>query len=134
MDGMMSTQSQEIHQINVQSMEVTGVVAVGADSPHGIALSSDGTTLWVASFVASQIFKIETAQFGNNIYTPENFPLYEDAPPPHINDLGSYNALEIELSHDDSKLYVSCSAAMQVRVFDTETGDSLATIMTGIMP
>ena len=132
--GGMSTQSQEIHQINVQSMEVTGVVVVGADSPHGIALSSDGATLWVASNQASHIFKIETSEFGNSSYQPQNYPLGSEVPEPiEIND-GIYNALELELSHDDSKLYVSCSNTMQVRVFDTETGDSLATIMTGMMP
>jgi len=130
----MSTESQEIHQINVQSMEVTGVVVVGADSPHGIALSSDGKTLWVASNQASHIFKIETSEFGNSSYQPQNFPLGSEVPEPiEIND-GIYNALELELSHDDSKLYVSCSNTMQVRVFDTETGDSLTTIMTGMMP
>ena len=132
--GGMSTQSQEIHQINVQSMEVTGVVVVGADSPHGIALSSDGTTLWVASNQASHIFKIETSEFGNSSYQPQNYPLGSEVPEPiEIND-GIYNVLELELSHDDSRLYVSCSNTMQVRVFDTETGDSLATIMTGMMP
>lgn len=129
----MSTESQEIHQINVQSMEVTGVVNVGADSPHGIALNSDGSILWVASNQASHIFKIETDQFGNDIYTPENIPLYSDAPPPHIND-GLYNALEIELSHDDSKLFVSCSAANEVLVFSTDTGEKLLSFNTGMMP
>jgi len=129
----MSTESQEIHQINVRSMEVTGVVNVGADSPHGIALNSDGSILWVASNQASHIFKIDTDQFGNDTYIPENIPLYTDAPPPHIND-GLYNALEIELSHDDSKLFVSCSAANQVLIFNTETGEKLSSINTGMMP
>ncbi|MDP6685103.1 MAG: YncE family protein, partial [Candidatus Marinimicrobia bacterium] len=135
MDGMMSTQSQEIHQINVQSMEVTGVVAVGADSPHGIALSSDGTILWVASNEASHFFKIETDKFGDESYQPQNFPIgseWEGAPIDFPD--RDYNALELELSHDDSRLYVSCSTKDEVRVFDTETGDSLATIMTGMMP
>jgi len=132
--GGMSTQSQEIQQINVQSMDVIGNVNVGADSPHGIALSSDGTILWVASSQASHIFKIETSEFGNLNYQPPNYPIGSEAPEPiEIND-GFYNALEMELSHDDSKLYVSCSNTMEVRVFDTETGDSLATIMTGMMP
>ena len=130
----MSTESQEIHKIDTQNMDLLGTVNVGADSPHGIALSSDGSTLWVASNQASHFFKIETSEFGSSNYQPQNYLLGSEVPEPiGIND-GIYNALELELSHDDSKLYVSCSNTMQVRVFDTETGDSLATIMTGMMP
>lgn len=130
----MSTASQLIHKIDAQSMSIVGTVNVGADSPHGIALSSDGNTLWVASNQASHFFKIETNRFGEQNYQPENFPIGSDVPDSYeIND-GFYNALELELSHDDSKLYVSCSNRMEVRVFDTATGDSLNSIMTGMMP
>jgi len=132
--GGMSTNSQEIHQIDAQSMVVTGIINVGADSPHGIALSSDGSTLWVASNQASHFFKIETSEFGNAVYQPQNYPLGSEVPEViEMND-GFYNALELELSPDNSRLYVSCSAKDQVRVFDTQTGDSLATFMTGMMP
>ena len=130
----MSTESQEIHKIDTQNMASLGTVNVGADSPHGIALSSDGSTLWVASNQASYFFKIETSEFGNDNYQPQNYPLGSEIQWPIGIPDGIYNALELELSHDDSKLYVSCSNTMQVRVFDTETGDSLATLMTGMMP
>ena len=132
--GGMGTESQEIHKIDVQTMTVIGTVDVGADSPYGIALSSDGTILWVASNQASHFFKIETSEFGNADYQPQNFPIGSEVPDLiEFND-GIYNALELELSHDDSRLYISCSAVGQVRVFDTDTGDSLATITTGMMP
>ena len=62
MSGM-STESQQIQKLDVNTMELKGVVNVGADSPHGIALSSDGSVLWVASNQASHIFKIDTLKF-----------------------------------------------------------------------
>ncbi len=133
MDGI-PIQSQEIQKLNVNTMELIGAIDVGADSPHGIALSSDGSTLYVSSNQTSYYFKIETSEFGNSNYQPQNYPIGSEVQwPIGILD-GIYNALELELSHDDSKLYVSCSNTMQVRVFDTETGDSLTTIMTGMNP
>ncbi len=130
----LSTSSQLVHKIDTQNMNVVGTVNVGADSPHGIALSSDGETLWVSSNQASHFFKIETDRIGELNYQPQNFRIGSDVPSSYeIND-GFYNALELELSQDDSRLYVSCSNKMQVRVFDTATGDSLTSITTGVMP
>ncbi len=129
-----STESQLIHKIETQDMVVVGTVNVGADSPHGIALSRDGATLWVASNQASHFFKIETSRFNEIDYQPQNFPIGSNVPSSYeIND-GFYNAIELELNHDDSKLYISCSSAMEVRVFSTMTGDSLNRIMTDKMP
>ena len=130
----MSTSSQLVHKIDAQNMTIVGTVNVGADSPHGIALSSDGETLWVASNQASHFFKIETDRFGDTSYQPQNFRIGTDVPSSYeIND-GFYNALELELNYDDSQLFISCSNTMEVRVFDTTTGDSLYTISTGMMP
>ena len=70
----LGTDSKEIHKIDAQTMTVIVTVDVGADSPHGIALSSDGLILWVASNEASHFFKIETDKFGDNSYQPQNFP------------------------------------------------------------
>ncbi|SVB10367.1 uncharacterized protein METZ01_LOCUS163221, partial [marine metagenome] len=53
----LGTDSKEIHKIDATTMSVIGTVDVGADSPHGIALSSDGLSLWVASNEASHFFK-----------------------------------------------------------------------------
>lgn len=130
----MSTASQLVHKIDAQNMTIVGTVNVGADSPHGIALSSDGNTLWVASNQASHFFKIDTDRFGDSTYQPQNFRIGSDVPSSYeIND-GFYNALELELSQDDSKLFISCSNSNEIRIFDTSTGDSLNTFSTGMMP
>ncbi len=130
----MSTASQLVHKIDAQTMTVVGTVNVGADSPHGIALSSDGNSLWVASNQASHFFKIETNRFGEENYQPDNFRIGSDVPSSYeIND-GFYNALELELSQDDTKLFISCSNSNEIRVFDTTTGDSLDSFPVGMMP
>ena len=132
--GMESSESQLVHKINAATMTILGTVDVGASSPHGIALSSDGSTLWVASNEASHFFAIETTRFGESDYQPQNFRLGSDVPYNYeIND-NTYNALELVLSQDGSELFVSCSGTGQVRIFDTSNGDSLKYYSTGMMP
>jgi len=132
--GMEGSESQSVHKINAATMTILGTVDVGASSPHGIALSSDGSTLWVASNEASHFFAIETTRFGESDYQPQNFRLGSDVPYNYeIND-NTYNALELVLSQDGSELFVSCSGTGQVRIFDTSNGDSLKYYSTGMMP
>ena len=132
--GMEGSKSQLVHKINASTMTILGTVDVGASSPHGIALSRDGTTLWVASNEASHFFAIETTRFGESDYQPQNFRLGSDVPYNYqIND-NTYNALELVLSQTGSELFVSCSGTGQVRIFDTSNGDSLKYYSTGMMP
>ena len=132
--GMEGTESQLVHKINTETMTILGTVDVGASSPHGIALSNDGSILWVASNEASHFFSIETARFGESDYQPQNFRLGSDVPSNYeIND-NTYNALELVLNQNGSELFVSCSGTGQVRVFDTSNGDSLKYFSTGMMP
>ena len=132
--GMEGSESQLVHKINAATMTILGTVDVGASSPHGIALSSDGSILWVASNEASHFFAIETNRFGESGYQPQNFRLGSDVPDNYeIND-NTYNALELVLNQNGSELFVSCSGTGQVRVFDTSNGDSLKYYSTGMMP
>ena len=132
--GMEGSESQLVHKINAVTMTILGTVDVGASSPHGIALNSDGSILWVASNEASHFFAIETTRFGESGYQPQNFRLGSDVPYNYeIND-NSYNALELVLSQDGSELFVSCSGTGEVRIFDTLNGDSLKYYSTGMMP
>ena len=132
--GMEGSESQLVHKINAVTMTILGTVDVGASSPHGIALNSDGSILWVASNEASHFFAIETTRFGESGYQPQNFRLGSDVPYNYeIND-NTYNALELVLSQDGSELFVSCSGTGEVRIFDTSNGDSLKYYSTGMMP
>jgi len=126
--GGMSTEAMEVHLINTETMTILGTVNVGANSPHGIALSDDGGTLWVSSNQASHFFKIDTDRFGDSNYQPESFKIASDVPDnSEIND-GIYEPLEVELSIDGSQIIISCSDSdkNQVRVYDTVSGDSVA--------
>ncbi len=129
--GVASTQ---VHRINTATVAVDSV-DVGASSPHGIALSSDGSELWVASNQASHFFRIETDRFGEVGYEPESFKIGSNIPDPiEIND-GIYEALELIISPDSEKLYMSCSDVdvNEIRVFSTVNGDSLDTYSLGTM-
>lgn len=121
--GIIGTDSREIHRIDVTTMTVTGTVDVGALSPHGIALTQDGTTLWVASNQASHLFRIETSRFNETGYQPDHFKVGTNVPSDYsIND-AIYAPLEVELSADESKVFVSCSNSNEVREFDAATGE-----------
>jgi len=125
--GMMASNSTVVNIIDASTMTVKRNLSLEARSPHGIALSPDGQTLWLASNEASHFFKIETSLMYQNNYQPNAFKLGSDVPDSYtVNDM-LYNALELELSSDNSKLFITCSGSNEIRVFDTTTGDSLAT-------
>jgi DNA-binding beta-propeller fold protein YncE len=131
------TDSKEVHQIDIETMAVLGAVNIGANSPHGIALSADGETLWVASNQASHFFRIETGRFGENGYQPENFKIASDVQPSYEYNDGYYDPLEVELSIDGSKVFISCSdpAKNEVRVFDAADPNTLVALYpTGTSP
>ena len=132
--NMNGTSSQLIHKIDAQSMQILDVEDIGASSPHGISLSEDGSTLWVASNEASHFFKIPTSTFGPSNYQAQNFQLGFDVPVNYEIKDNIYNALEIILNNDNSQLFVSCSGTGEVRVFDTANGDSVNYFPTGSMP
>jgi len=134
MPGMMATNSSEVHKVDARTMTVLSTVNVGASSPHGIALSSDGQTLWIVSNQASHLFKIETSEFGNSNYQPPNYRLGSDVPFDFTINDGIYAPLEIELSPDESKVYISCSNANEVLEFDADSGSLLRSFEVGMTP
>ncbi len=136
MPGQSPSASREIQQIDTRTMTLLASVDVGADSPHGIALSADGKTLWVASIQASHFFRIAIDQFDQAGYQPESFKVDPLVPDNHeIND-GLYEPLEIELSPDGEVLYITCSdvGVSEIRAYSTEDGSQLASYETGRRP
>ena len=130
--GGMGTSSKFVHRIHTETL-VKDSVNVGASSPHGIALSSDGSTLWVASNQSSHFFKIETSRSGEEGYQPENFKIDPSVQVSYNFNDGIYNPLELVLSPDGEKLYISCSAMNEIRSFSTETGELLNIFNLGMM-
>ncbi len=134
MAGGSAPASQEIQKINTVDMTIIGTVNIGASSPHGIALSRDNTTLWIASNQASHFFKVETDRFGEAGYQPEHFKIDPGVPDNFAIPDNIYSPLEIELSHDDQILYIACSNAGEVRAYDTENGQLLQSYHVGDTP
>ena len=130
--GGMGTSSKFVHRIHTETL-VKDSVKVGAFSPHGIELSSDGSTLWVASNQSSHFFKIETSRFNEDGYQPDNYKIDESIQDSYIYNDGYYNPLELVLSPDGEKLYISCSAMNEIRSFSTETGELLNIFNLGMM-
>jgi len=125
-----------VHRIHTETLEKDSV-NVGASSPHGIALSSDGSILWVASNQSSHFFKIETSRFGEDGYQPENFKIDPNIQDSYNFNDGNYDPLEVELSIDGSKVFISCSdpEKNEVRAFDAADPDTLvASYTTGESP
>lgn len=134
MAGGSAPASQEIQKINTTDMTLMGTVNIGASSPHGIALASDGATVWIASNQASHFFRVKTDRFGEAGYQPEHYKIDPGVPDNFAIPDNIYSPLEIELSHDDRILYIACSNAGEVRAYDTETGQLLHVYTVGNTP
>jgi YVTN family beta-propeller protein len=112
--------------VNLQTMQIQTTIG-GLTSPHGIALTKTGDTIYVS------------AQYGNMIYrvipsipqidkisiekgkAPVTTPQLKD---PH----------EIVMSPDFSKYFITCEASNEVVVMDAKTDTILKTIPVGIYP
>ena len=69
----------------------------------------------------------------NGFDNPESFPLDPvNSPVPFASD--DFNPYQVYLSPDESKLFITCSATNEVRVFDTNNNQLLAIIPVGVFP
>jgi len=134
----METSSTYVHRIHTVTL-VKDSINVGASSPHGIALSNDGSTLWVASNQSSHFFKIETSRFNEDGYQPDNYKIDESVQDSYNFNDGTYEPLELVLNSNGQELFISCSDMMinEIRSFSTESG-ALSNVfeldMTGRQP
>ena len=136
--GGNETSSTYVHRIHTETLEKDSL-NIGASSPHGIALSSDGSTLWVASNQSSHFFRIETSRFHEVGYQPENYKIDETVQDSYEYNDGVYEPLELVLNSNGQELFISCSDMMinEIRSFSTESG-ALSNVfeldMTGRQP
>ena len=132
------TSSTYVHRIHTETLEKDSL-NIGAPSPHGIALSSDGSTLWVASNQSSHFFKIETSRFNEVGYQPENHKIDENIQDSYEIKDHTYNPLELVLKSNGQELFISCSAMTinEIRSFSTIDGTLLKVFglgMEGMQP
>lgn len=98
-------------------MQVTGIFEdVKLTAPHGMALTSAGNVLFVASEIGEYLFRINTNSFINSDSTVIKEPI-DPSVPPNGQGTGNFKPYQIILSQDESLLYVSCRGANEVRIY-----------------
>jgi YVTN family beta-propeller protein len=96
---------------------------------HGMALSSNGEMLYVASQIGEYLFKI----FASDMSILESAPL-DPSVPPTGQGTGAFKPYQISISPDDSLLFVSCTASNQVRVYRASDLAMINSIPVGANP
>lgn len=113
------------------NMSVTGVFSEPRmKGPHGMALTRDGSTLFVASEIGEYIFRINTSMFYASDTSYIRAPI-DPSVPPSGNGTGNFKPYQIILSPDESLLYISCRGANQVRVYNANTLEQVNAINLG---
>lgn len=104
---------------NTETMTITGIFSEQRmKGPHGMALSEDGNTLFVASEIGEYIFKINVNNFYASDSTYEKSPI-DPSVPPTGNGTSQFRPYQIEISPDGNFLFISCRGSSQVRVYNS---------------
>ena len=120
--------------LNANSMEIINQVKGSAELlsfGHGMAANADFSTLYVVANEGNYYAKytIESSglqEIDKILIDPEASPFAQAT--------RAYQPYHSLLSPDGSKLFISCSATNEVRVFDTSDDQLIATIPTGEFP
>ena len=108
MTGSMSTVVQEIDYSDSSKMELSNEFSIGSPAPHGIAINSTGSEVFVTSNTADWIYKITTAtgEISGKVMDPSigNYP---------NNVTQRLKPIQV-VSIEDSLLFVACSAGIWV--------------------
>ena len=114
MTGSMSTVVQEIDYSDSSKMELSNEFSIDSPAPHGIAINSTGSEVFVTSNTADWIYKITTAtgEISGKVMDPSigNYP---------NNVTQRLKPIQV-VSIEDSLLFVACSAGIWV---DPYTGE-----------
>jgi len=114
MTGSMSTVVQEIDYSDSSKMELSNEFSIASPAPHGIAINSTGSEVFVTSNTADWIYKITTAtgEISGKVMDPSigNYP---------NNVTQRLKPIQV-VSIEDSLLFVACSAGIWV---DPYTGE-----------
>lgn len=116
---------------NASTMTVTGIFSeVRMKGPHGMALTNNGNTLYVASEIGEYIFKIDANNFYASDTTYEKSPI-DPTVPPSGNGTGNFRPYQIELSPDENYLYISCRGSGQIRIYNSSDLQQVNSINLG---
>ncbi|MEO8666848.1 MAG: beta-propeller fold lactonase family protein [Ignavibacteria bacterium] len=116
---------------NADNMTITDIFTEPRmKGPHGMALTNDGSVLYVTSEIGEYIFKINTATFYNSDTTYTKSPL-DPSVPPSGNGTGNFRPYQVLLSPDETLLYVSLRGANQVRIYNASDLSQINSIALG---
>jgi len=96
--------------------------------PHGVALNSTSTTLYVTAQTGNFIYKIDVT----NPLSPNINQISLNGLP--FSSTSSLDPHEVSISPDGTKYYVTCQKSNEVRVFDINNDQMIAAIPTGVFP
>lgn len=116
---------------NADNMTVTDVFSnYRMKGPHGMALTRNGSYLYVTSEIGEYIFKINTSHFYASDSTFTDNPI-DPTVPPSGNGTGHFRPYQILLSPDESLLYVSCRGSSEVRIYNSNNLSQINSISLG---
>lgn len=113
---------QSIYAIDISNMTVIEEINIAAPGvPHGMALTPDGSKLYVANLSLSRISIVDgnTNEYGN----------YDD-----IVLTGGTEPMQTMISQDGNFLYVSARGTAKLLVFDTNTDTLITEVSVDMMP
>jgi len=113
---------QSIYAIDIMNMTVMDEINIAAPGiPHGMALTPDGSKLYVANLSLSRISIIDgnTNEYGN----------YDDIVLP-----AGIEPMQTMVSPDGDYLYVSARGTAKIMVFDTTTDTLITEVTVDMMP
>jgi YVTN family beta-propeller protein len=108
---------------------VDTVTNVRMTAPHGMALSSDGSLLFVASQIGEYMFRITTSDF-----EIENSAPVDPSVPPTGNGTGNFGPYQVVISPDNNRLFVSLREGNKVGVYNSQTLERISLIEVGTKP
>ena len=113
--GSMSTIIHEIHYSDPLEMLTYQEIELGSPAPHGIAINSDGSEVYVTSNTADWIYKITTFTGDiNSVVMDAAFDNYPD------NEAKRLNPIQC-MSINDSLLVIACSAGL---AYNSSSGEN----------
>lgn len=107
--------------LNTHTMSVINTLQ-GLSNAHGIAATPDFTTLYCTMQPGNKLYKIDIS----NLQTPElsSVIVGSGSPDPH----------DIIFSPDGSRYFVTCQSSNEVKIFNTENDNIVATLQTAQFP
>lgn len=109
----------------VDLTNMSTIIYSGLSLPHGVALNSDGDTLYVTQQNGNEIIKIDV-----NTYDSENINLIQSFPIT----TGNLQIHEIAFTPDGSKYFVTCQKSDEVRAVLTNNDSVIAAIQVPYFP